>query len=80
MVIHKTQPIAVHTWDYKAQPNWDKIIQVIDSITKLNQRVKIIEVDTGCDEYAIVIGDSNLTKETAEQAYQHMYDDDFELP
>jgi hypothetical protein len=38
-------------WDWKEQPPWEAISQAVASLSRPN----IFEVETNCDEYAIVI-------------------------
>jgi hypothetical protein len=75
MIVDKTKPLAIHDWDWKQQPDFEDIgIVINDFQERFNNGIKIIEVDTGCDGYAIVIGDKTLTEEMAKQAYQNRFD------
>lgn len=75
MIIHKTKPLAIHEWDWKAQPDMQSIADVVtDFQEKFHNGVRIIEIETGSDENAVVIGDSSLTEEIAKQAYHNRFE------
>lgn len=70
MIYHPNKEIAVHTWDWKAQPEWDAITSLFN---KFNSKVFIKEIETGSDEYAIVLH-TEETKDLVDKAYFQMYD------
>ena len=75
MIIHKTKPIAIHDWDWREQPDFARISSVAnDFLERFEHGINIIPVNTGADEYAIVIGDKDLTCAMAKQAYDQRYD------
>lgn len=65
---------AVITWDYKAQPDWDAInfalIEQFDAF--------IHEVDSGTDEYVIVVGPRDMTPDQINARYQEWIENDRE--
>lgn len=75
MIIHKNKPLAVHTWDWKEQPDMQSIADVITGFQeKFSNGIRIIKVETNADDYAIVIGDGSLTDELAKQTYNNRYE------
>jgi hypothetical protein len=68
-------PISLITWDWKEQPNWDYVLKAIDKAQSFNAGVKIFEIETNSDEYAIIIGTSNVSKSEADRYYRNQ--DDF---
>jgi len=70
--IHKSQPLAVHTWDWKTQPEWHFIQSVISNfLGRHGYGIYIEEVETGNDEYAIVISKNEIG---GTEVYQHYVD------
>lgn len=77
MIIHQTKPIAIESWDWKEQPDFLAISKVVNDFQeKYKNGISILEVETGCDEHAIVIGDKTLTEATAKWAYQNSHEID----
>ena len=77
MINHPTKNISVHTWDWKEQPDWDAISERINELqVKSQSGISIKYVETGSDEYCIVIhcNDLDITKEIIDNAYSQMYD------
>lgn len=75
--IHKQLPIAVHTWDWKEQPNWHFINSVISNfIGRYGHGIWIEEIETGADEYAIVISKTELGSDEAMAYYRDAGDDE----
>lgn len=73
--INKEKKVGVHSWDWKEQPNWKKVLEIIEFIQKFTDSGVIIhEIETGTDEYAIVVGERWLTQEEANKLYQERYD------
>jgi hypothetical protein len=72
MIKHPQLPVAVHVWDWKAQPNWSAIQEMLAQLqNETGRKIQIIEVeDTGCDENAVVLCDESLTTKEA----RHYYD------
>ncbi|CCH02037.1 hypothetical protein FAES_4037 [Fibrella aestuarina BUZ 2] len=70
--IHTQQPLAVHSWDWRSQPTWSVIVDTIRYFQQryADQGVAIEEVETGGDEYAIVLGPASLTEQQASETYQ----------
>lgn len=59
--------ILIIRWDWKSQPNWKHI----RSFLLLKPVVPFFyPVDTGDDEYAVVISDSEMTQDQANLHYQ----------
>lgn len=69
--------IEVLVYDWKGSPH-----DVIEDIVKFMSEYKCIrsfhEVDTGGDEYAIVISNSIITAEEAESAYNDEYGNEYD--
>ena len=75
--IHETKPLAILTWDWKEQINCDSLTWVINEVIARNknaQSLNILSVETNADEFAIVIGDKNLTIDEAKRAYSNRYE------
>ena len=72
MIKHPNVSVAVHTWDWKAQPDWSAIQSMLAQLqAETGRPVQIIEIeDTGCDENAIVICDHLLTGKEAGHYYK----------
>lgn len=64
--------VGLITWDWKEQPNWGHVIKAVELAQSFNAGVKIHEVDTGGDEYAIIISTDRFPKEDAERYYQNI--------
>lgn len=77
MEYNKDKTLAVHRWDWKAQPNWDKIIKAITDFQSRFGTVQICEVETGADENCIVLGSAFLTQDLANSAYSESYNGDW---
>lgn len=65
---HPSKPIAIHSWDWREQPCWDTITDLIENINHQGD-LSIVEVETGSDEHAIVIGCKPLLQEDAIRHY-----------
>ena len=70
MIYHPTKEIAVHSWDWKEQPEWGAIS---DLFNKFNSKVFIQYIETGSDEHVIVLH-TEETKNLVDKAYLQMYD------
>lgn len=57
----------VLSWDWREQPDLDALAGIIRDLSGL--RVHLTQVDTGSDEYAIVLSDQQLSKDEAAQVY-----------
>ncbi len=57
----------VLTWDWREQPN---LTELAEMVTRLSGgRLRIVQPDTGGDEYAIVLSTVALTVEQATEVY-----------
>ena len=72
--ILKTKPIAIHTWDWRAQPDWSFITSLFSG--KYGKGMHIVEIETNCDEYAIVISKETLIYDEADKHYKAFMNDD----
>lgn len=62
---------AVITWDYKEQPDWDKInFALVEQWSAF-----IYPVDTQSDQFAIVIGPKEMTQTQAQARYEEWWND-----
>lgn len=61
-------PMKIITWDYKEQPPWKRINEALFDVP----HVYIFEVETGTDQFGIVIAEDK-TKE-AQATAQAFYD------
>lgn len=68
-------PVCLITWDWKEQPNWKDVMKAIEKAQSFNSGVRIHEIETGADEYAIIVSTSKFTKEDAARYYRDQ--DDF---
>lgn len=59
-------------WDYKEQPDWDKINEAIDAQCD----PCIFPVESGSDQFAIVIASIDDTQELAQEYFdEHKFDE-----
>lgn len=58
----------VLTWDWRQQPDLDRLAAAIRDLTGGN--VGLHQVDTGSDEYAIVLADQLLTDAEARSIWE----------
>lgn len=60
----------VFTWDWREQPPMAEMAASVAALTKLGRPVYLTPVaETGCDSYAAVVSDVELTQEQAEQIF-----------
>jgi len=52
-------------WDWKEQPDFEEIISALEKY----KSPTIKQVDTGADEFAIVIGERPITEKEAQKSY-----------
>lgn len=57
------------SWDYKSSPNWDQISRAIKMVSCFTIRVCLIDIDTHCDDHAVLISDTEDTTESARKIY-----------
>lgn len=74
MIKHPNKNIAVHTWDWKEQPDWDSISAIINEFQESGEEIAIENIDTGSDEYAVVLSTKDIPKDLVDQAYQQYYE------
>lgn len=66
-------PIVL-TWDYRQQPDLDDLASAVREIS--GETCHIRAVDTGSQEYAIVVSRDQLAEDEAQEAYlAHLYRD-----
>lgn len=53
------------SWDWKSQPDWDEINDALQD----QECPRIFVVDSGTDQFAIVIGDRRVNTEAQAQAH-----------
>lgn len=60
-------------WDYRQQPDMDAFDRIVANLTNLG--VRIYQVETHTDDYAVVICRGDMTPEEAQRAYtaRHRY-------
>lgn len=74
MIQHPTRPIAVHTWDWKEQPNWEAINETVNKLSEQGT-IQFQYVETGSDEHCIVISVKGRADGIRPiDAYKSMYD------
>jgi hypothetical protein len=54
------------TWDHRAQPDWDAFRAVC---VALGLEIVVTEVDTGDDQYALIVSRDPVTPEEAQARY-----------
>jgi hypothetical protein len=59
--------MTIISWDWKAQPNWSAVKKAL----KQEPDAEIIEVETGADEYAIVVAPAGTTQQEAQEFYHN---------
>ncbi len=75
MIKHPTKPLAVHTWDWKEQPDWPGITDMLDYIRQTYHiDPTITDIETGSDEHAIVIAPKDYDPEAIQRAYSQHYE------
>lgn len=70
---------AVLSWDWRGQPDLDALTRILRDLGGLHLHV----VDTGADDYAIVLATVPLDKRTVDTAWQRSWDDGndvFDIP
>lgn len=56
-------PPRALSWDYRQQPDLDQLARAVLDLS--GGRVHLHRVDTGCDEYGIVLADREMTAAAA---------------
>jgi hypothetical protein len=64
--------VEVLSWDWKAQPSLDRFARIISDLSGGN--VHLAQVNTGSDEYAVVLSDEPLNKDEAVEVYRRRWD------
>lgn len=59
--------VFVHIWDWKEQPNFNEIQS---SVNELDGKPTFTEVQTGSDEYAVIISTSDISESDAKRFYK----------
>lgn len=67
-----TVRVVVMSWDWREQPDLEQLDQAVRLASGGLARVHTI--DTGSDEYAIVVADHRITQAEAEAAWQARWD------
>ncbi len=62
------------TWDWRGQPNLQHLAKAVHDLS--GGRVSLYEVDTGSDQYAIVLADEPLTAEQAASVWDAQFDEE----
>jgi hypothetical protein len=62
----------VLSWDWREQPNLDRLARIITDLS--GGTVHLAQVDTGSDEYAIVLSDVPLSKVEAAEVYDKRWE------
>lgn len=76
----KTTQFAVHSWDWKATANLQGIGDLICfNWAKYQQPSNLVEVHTGSDQEACVIGPIDMTEEQAQETYYKACNDSDEF-
>ena len=76
-IFHKSKPVAILEWDWRQQPDFDEIGQIVlDFQSRFSDGIKIKYIETGSDEHAIVIGSKSMTDNEAEAHFVNRYDYD----
>lgn len=65
--------IEVLSWDWCEQPDLIRLAAILRHLS--NDQVRMRQVRTGSDEYAIVLSDAPLTDAEAMAAYEKRWDD-----
>lgn len=61
----------VFWWDWREQPSWEGIAKAV----RTNPGWDIYEVDTRCDEYAIVIGPLGMSEDQVQKAWDDRFEE-----
>lgn len=62
----------VLSWDWKEQPDLDRLARIIADLS--GGTVRLTQVYTGSDEYAIVLSDVPLSKVEAAEVYDKRWE------
>ena len=75
LLVHKTEPYAFNGWDWKEEPQLAKLLKIQTRLSKKHgMTMKLIEVDTHCDEGAYVLGPDSMTKRQARKIMKECYE------
>jgi hypothetical protein len=64
----------VLSWDWHEQPDLIRLAAIIRYLS--NDRVRLRQVKTGTDDYAIVLSDVRLTEAEAFEVYEKRWEDE----
>lgn len=80
MRIHKRLPIAISSWGWKDSPDWSEIQKAVDRINKdsFKDGIYFYDIETGCDEYAVLICGHKINDEVASEWYFEQHTDEFQ--
>jgi hypothetical protein len=80
LIINLKEPIAIVTWDWKEQPSWGAISSAMEHVSFLaSGKISFYSVDTGSDDYAVVITGQHNQPENdtkAEEIYDQAWDEE----
>jgi hypothetical protein len=75
IIQHPTKIIAVHTWDWHEQPDWESIAEKVNDFQLRSQSgIGIKYIETQSDEHCIVLFSLDISDKIIESAYSQMYD------
>lgn len=63
--------MRVLSWDWREQPDLDDLADAVREVS--GGRAHVTQVDTGSDQYAIVIADRKLTADEAIAAHEAVW-------
>lgn len=66
-----TPRTAVMIWDWREQPNLDRLDYILCNLSAPHLRMRAYRVDTGSDQYALVISTDDLDEPAIQAAYRH---------
>lgn len=64
--------IRVLTWDWKEQPDLDDLARIVHDVSQCH--VHLYQVDTGSDQYALVVARNPIGSQAAHDAYRRYWE------
>lgn len=70
--------VGVLSWDWCGQPDLADLARILHDVS--GGTVHLREINTGSDEYAVVIAATDLDEATAQAVYERRYESDTDTP
>lgn len=73
-IFHNQKPQILYMWDLGEQPDMQVIAANLGFIYGFVTCPKMLVIDTGEDEYAVVLGDYLMTPDEADEFYRNWFE------